>query len=137
MAGNPKHVMWHVLGIYSNALGFEAKPASLLQLPAYPKERKAADKFKPLFSTYLQQNGKRYFRPQKQNFSINNASPFKETAGLQLCLHCAHGAVKHPRGRSPWAPAGLSHAPCAQTVPPARDVPNSALPSSFQNKTGG
>lgn len=101
------------------------------------KEKQQTNNFKPLFSTYPQQNGKRYFRPQKQNFSLNNGSPFKETAGLQLCLYCADGAVQHSRGRSPWAPAGLGHAQCAHTAPPASNVLYSALPSSFQNRTGG
>lgn len=50
-------------------------------LPTQRKEKQQTNKFKSPFSTYPQQNGKRYFRPQKQNFPLNNASPFKETAG--------------------------------------------------------
>lgn len=133
-----QHAIWHVFGNTQTLWSLRQNlPLYCNSLPTQRKEKQQTKKFKPLFPTYPQQNGKRYFRTQNENFSLNNASPFKETAGLQLCLPCACGAMKYLRGRSPWAPAGLGRASCAHTVPPASDVHHSALPSSYKNKSAG
>lgn len=107
-------------------------------LPSQRKYKQQTDKFKLLFfPTYPQQNGKRCSIPQKRNFYLNSAAVFRETAGLQLCLHLAHGAEMHYRGQGPLGSSKARQCTLCSCRATSPETCSTALPFSFQNKTGG
>lgn len=55
----------------------------------------------PLFPHLSPAKREEMLYTSKAEFLPNNASLFRETAGLQLCRHSAHGAEKHRRGQEP------------------------------------
>lgn len=94
------------------------------------KYKQQTDKFKLLFPSLSQQIGKRWSTPQKQNFYLNNALLFRETAGYSFAPILPMMLRSTTEGRSPWA--HTVH--CALMV--CHQMLNTALPFSFQSEAG-